>query len=97
MLHAAAARPAHGDGATSDSDVYQRLDVLIAQLSAAHVDQRVGALKSIQFKIQCGIVLVSDLAHKESLLKALLEWFNQDAVSHYEQVLNMLLLFAEVC
>ena len=98
MLHAGAAVGSDGSaaqGAAMD-DVFQRLDGLIAQLSANHLDQRLGALHSIDFKLQCGIITVSDLAHKESLFKALLEWFNRDEVTDHGAVLQLILTFAEV-
>jgi hypothetical protein len=98
MLRAGAAIASTGAAAQSTDmdDVFQRLDNLIAQLSANHLDQRLGALHSINFKLQCGIITVSDLAHKESLFKALLEWFNGAEVPNREAVLQILLMFAEV-
>ncbi|EDQ87847.1 uncharacterized protein MONBRDRAFT_26842 [Monosiga brevicollis MX1] len=77
------------------AELYARLDRLIAQLSAPLLEDRVGALHSITFKLACGLLLVSDLVHKESLLKALLEWFNFEDVAEHSAVLNLILKLAE--
>lgn len=53
---------------------------IVDKLKHGIYEIRSRALQTLRFKLQHGILTVSDLVQETPLLAALLEWFNQNAV-----------------
>lgn len=66
------------------------LDSIIEKLGHRLSQVRVGALKSLKFKLDNAIVDAADLVHRKDAAKSLLEWFNRDESPMKGEVLDLL-------
>ncbi|XP_065827251.1 rotatin-like isoform X1 [Oscarella lobularis] len=66
------------------------LDSIIEKLGHRLSQVRVGALKSLKFKLDNAIVDAADLVHRKDAAKSLLEWFNRDEIPMKGEVLDLL-------